>query len=53
MKWFFDLKIAPKLILSFGAVLVLTVVMGVTGIMSMSRINAASTELAKDWLRNA
>ena len=50
MKWFFDLKIATKLIWSFGAVLVLTTVLGVTGIFSMGRINAASTELSEDWM---
>ncbi|WP_317205906.1 methyl-accepting chemotaxis protein, partial [Janthinobacterium sp.] len=50
MKWFYDLKIATKLICSFGAVLVLTVILGVSGIFSMARINAASTELSEDWM---
>ncbi|CDG81577.1 methyl-accepting chemotaxis protein [Janthinobacterium agaricidamnosum] len=50
MKWFLDLKIATKLILSFSAVLVLTVILGVSGIMSMARINSASTELSSDWM---
>ncbi|MDC8758860.1 methyl-accepting chemotaxis protein [Janthinobacterium fluminis] len=50
MKWFYDLKIATKLICSFSAVLVLTVILGVSGIFSMSRINAASTELSEDWM---
>nr|WP_308410540.1 MCP four helix bundle domain-containing protein [Janthinobacterium sp. ROICE36] len=42
----FDLKIATKLILSFGAVLVLTAALGVSAIFSMARINSASTDLS-------
>ena len=48
MKWFYDLKIATKLIVSFGVVLLLTLAMGVTGIYSMSRVNQASTDIADD-----
>ncbi|MGK5027960.1 methyl-accepting chemotaxis protein [Janthinobacterium sp. MDT1-19] len=50
MKWFFDLKIATKLILSFGAVLLLTAALGVSAIFSMARINTASTDLADNWM---
>jgi methyl-accepting chemotaxis protein len=50
MKWFYDLKIATKLIVSFGAVLLLTLAMGVSGIYSMSRVNQASTDIAEDWM---
>jgi methyl-accepting chemotaxis protein len=50
MKWFYDLKIATKLVLSFGAVLLLTAVMGASAILSMARINAASTELSDNWM---
>ncbi|NHQ94319.1 methyl-accepting chemotaxis protein [Janthinobacterium lividum] len=50
MKWFFDLKIATKLILSFGAVLLLTATLGVSAIFSMARINAASTDLSDNWM---
>jgi len=50
MKWFYDLKIATKLIVSFGVVLLLTLVMGVSGIYSMSRVNQASTDIAEDWM---
>jgi methyl-accepting chemotaxis protein len=50
MKWFFDLKIATKLILSFGAVLLLTAALGVSAIFSMARINAASTDLSANWM---
>jgi methyl-accepting chemotaxis protein len=34
MKWFYDLKIATKLIVSFGAVLLLTLVLGISNIFS-------------------
>ncbi|MCL6484495.1 MAG: MCP four helix bundle domain-containing protein, partial [Janthinobacterium lividum] len=50
MKWFFDLKIATKLILSFGAVLLLTAALGVSAIFSMARINTASTDLSANWM---
>ena len=50
MKWFFDLRIATKLILSFGAVLVLTAALGVSAIFSMARINEASTDLSANWM---
>ena len=50
MKWFFDLKIATKLILSFGAVLLLTAALGVSAIFSMARINDASTDLSSNWM---
>ncbi|MEC5159783.1 MULTISPECIES: methyl-accepting chemotaxis protein [unclassified Janthinobacterium] len=50
MKWFYDLKIATKLVWSFGAVLLLTVALGVSGIVSMARINAASAELSDKWM---
>ncbi|SFL48680.1 methyl-accepting chemotaxis protein [Rugamonas rubra] len=50
MSWFYDLKIATKLLLSFGVVLLLSLVMGVAGIVSMGRIDAASNELADNWM---
>jgi methyl-accepting chemotaxis protein len=50
MKWFYDLKIATKLIVSFGAVLLLTLVLGVSNMISMNRVNQASTDLAENWM---
>jgi methyl-accepting chemotaxis protein len=50
MKWFYDLKIATKLIVSFGVVLLLTLAMGVSGIYSMSKVNQASTDIAENWM---
>jgi methyl-accepting chemotaxis protein len=50
MKWFYDLKIATKLIVSFGVVLLLTLAMGVSGIYSMSKVNDASTDIAENWM---
>jgi methyl-accepting chemotaxis protein len=50
MKWFYDLKIATKLIVSFGAVLLLTLLLGVSNMMSMDRVNQASTDLAENWM---
>ncbi|SDF92972.1 MULTISPECIES: methyl-accepting chemotaxis protein [unclassified Duganella] len=50
MKWFYDLKIATKLIVSFGAVLLLTLILGVSNMISMDRVNQASTDLADNWM---
>jgi methyl-accepting chemotaxis protein len=50
MKWFYDLKIATKLFVSFGAVLVLTLVLGISNMWSMDRVNQASTDLADNWM---
>ncbi|MYM68845.1 HAMP domain-containing protein [Pseudoduganella sp. FT55W] len=50
MKWFYDLKIATKLIVSFGAVLLLTLILGISNIVSMNRVNQASTDLAENWM---
>ncbi len=50
MKWFYDLKIATKLIVSFGAVLLLTLLLGISNMVSMDRVNQASTDLADNWM---
>ncbi|HWW73680.1 MAG TPA: MCP four helix bundle domain-containing protein, partial [Duganella sp.] len=50
MKWFYDLKIATKLIASFAVVLLLTLVLGVAAISSTERVNEASNELADNWM---
>ena len=50
MQWFYDLKIATKLMISFGAVLLLTLAMGVSSIYSMGRVNQSSTDMAENWL---
>ncbi|MRW89840.1 HAMP domain-containing protein [Duganella sp. FT80W] len=50
MKWFYDLKIAKKLILSFSLVLGLTMILGVLTVQGMGRLNAASNKLSAQWL---
>jgi methyl-accepting chemotaxis protein len=50
VKWFYDLKIATKLVVSFGVVLLLTLVLGVAAMVSMSRVNQASDDLATNWM---
>ncbi|MBB5608041.1 MULTISPECIES: methyl-accepting chemotaxis protein [unclassified Janthinobacterium] len=50
MKWFFDLKIANKLLLSFGAVLLLTAALGVSAIFAMARIHDAASDLSRNWM---
>nr|WP_315399427.1 methyl-accepting chemotaxis protein [uncultured Duganella sp.] len=50
MKWFYDLKIATKLIASFGLVLLLTLVLGLASMWSTSRVNQASSDMAENWM---
>jgi methyl-accepting chemotaxis protein len=50
VKWFYDLRIATKLIVSFGVVLLLTLVMGLASMVSTSRVNQASSDLANNWM---
>lgn len=50
MKWFDNLRIAPKLIIGFGLALVALVATNVFGLYTMSEINKKSTEIRKKWL---
>ncbi|EJL93458.1 methyl-accepting chemotaxis protein [Herbaspirillum sp. CF444] len=50
MKWFFNLKIAKKLLLSFSCVLLLTAILGIFSIVQLQKVNDASTEMATNWL---
>jgi methyl-accepting chemotaxis protein len=50
MKWFYNLKIAPKLLVSFGVVLLLTLILGISNIAALSRVNQSTTELADNWM---
>ncbi|MBG7620644.1 MCP four helix bundle domain-containing protein [Herbaspirillum sp. AP02] len=50
MKWFYDLRIARKLMLTFAAILLLTAALGVFSIVQLSRVNDASTEIATNSL---
>lgn len=50
MKWFYDLKIATKLIASFLTVLALTAFMGIFSIIQLSEVNDTGTEIADNWL---
>ncbi|MBV7536551.1 MCP four helix bundle domain-containing protein [Duganella sp. sic0402] len=50
MKWFYDLNIAKKLILSFSVVLLLTLILGATTISSMGRLNVATQKLSEQSL---
>jgi methyl-accepting chemotaxis protein len=50
MQWFYNLKIATKLIVSFGLVLLLTLVLGISNIFSMDKVNQASSDLADNWM---
>ncbi|MBP0599653.1 MCP four helix bundle domain-containing protein [Herbaspirillum sp. LeCh32-8] len=50
MNWFYDLRIARKLLLTFAAILVLTAVQGVFSIVQLAKVNQASTDIASDSL---
>ena len=50
MKWFYDLKIATKLISSFLVVLALTAFIGLFSINQLALVNSTSTEMAENWM---
>eukprot|EP01031_Cornospumella_fuschlensis_P046234 gene46234-56607_t len=50
MKWFLDLKIATKLVVSFVAVLLLTTGLGVFAVVELARVNQTATDLATNWM---
>jgi methyl-accepting chemotaxis protein len=50
MNWFYNLKIAKKLILAFVIVLTLTTVLGAISIMQLIKVNKASSDISTNWL---
>ncbi|MFJ9531486.1 methyl-accepting chemotaxis protein [Herbaspirillum sp. NPDC101396] len=50
MKWFYDLKIARKLILSFSVVLLFVAALGGFALMQLGKVNEASGQIADNWL---
>jgi len=50
MMWFYNLKIAKKLLLSFSAVLVLVVALGGFALKQLNEVNLTSGEIANNWL---
>ena len=50
MQFFHNLKLSSKLLLSFGAILVLTALIGVLSILQLDRVNQTGSDLARQWL---
>ncbi|MGP0015100.1 methyl-accepting chemotaxis protein [Pseudomonas sp.] len=50
MKWFYDLRIATKLIASFLVVLALTAAMGVFAVIQLGQVNQTATDMRDNWL---
>jgi methyl-accepting chemotaxis protein len=50
MKTFANLNIAPKLLVSFAAVLLLTVILGIFSIRQLNQVNQAAVELGSNWM---
>jgi len=50
MKWFYDLRISRKLLISFILVLVLTTTLGIFSIIQLGKVNQASTDIATNWM---
>ncbi|NWA27483.1 MCP four helix bundle domain-containing protein [Pseudomonas gingeri] len=50
MKWFYDLRIATKLITSFLVVLALTAAMGVFAVIQLGQVNQTATDMRDNWL---
>jgi len=50
MKWFYDLRISKKLLISFILVLALTTTLGIFSIIQLGKVNQASTDIATNWM---
>nr|MDP2191569.1 methyl-accepting chemotaxis protein [Rhodoferax sp.] len=50
MKWFFDLRIATKLISAFVIVLALTVSLGLFSVLQLAKVNQTAAEMKRVWL---
>jgi methyl-accepting chemotaxis protein len=50
MTWFYNLKIATKLIVAFGVVQLLSLFLGINAITAMGNINQASDDLTRNWM---
>src|SRR5450830_1392026 len=50
MKWFYDLRIATKLIASFLLVLVLMALMGAFAVIQLGQVNQTATDMRDNWL---
>ena len=50
MSWFYDLKIATKLISSFLVVLALTAFIGGFAIIQLAQVNQTSTDMADNYM---
>jgi len=50
MKSFYNLRIATKLLISFAAVIALTVLLGVFSIVQLSEVNQTATKLGAQWM---
>jgi len=50
MDWLRNLKIAPKLLLAFGVVVVLIIVLAVSAFRGLGTLNDATTEITQRWM---
>jgi len=50
MKWFRNLNIAKKLLVSFVCVLSLMAILGIFSITQLDKVNRASSEITTDWM---
>ncbi|BBA69217.1 methyl-accepting chemotaxis protein [Geobacter sulfurreducens] len=50
MKWFEELKVSSKLVVSFMVVIVLTTFLGIFSIFEMSQVNETGTDMAENWI---
>jgi methyl-accepting chemotaxis protein len=50
MKWFYDLRIAKKLLITFAVILLLATGQGIFSVVQLAKVNQASTDIATNWL---
>jgi methyl-accepting chemotaxis protein len=50
MNWFYNLRIAKKLVLTFSVVIAMALAMGVFAIVQLQQVNQASSDISTNWL---
>jgi methyl-accepting chemotaxis protein len=50
MSWFANLRLLPKLMLSFAVILVMTAVMGLFAVRQLQQVDQGATEMGDNWM---
>jgi methyl-accepting chemotaxis protein len=50
LKYFYDFKIATKLLIAFGCILLLSAILGIFSMVQLANVNITTTQLATHWM---